>query len=71
MASNDTIVIPVQTITPENHSGYLTISAALLLVATLLAYGLRLAVRFGFNASFQSDDILLTVGTVSTEIVGL
>lgn len=64
MSFNGTVEVPGQIVTPDNHGAYIIIAAALLLVASVLVYFLRLGVRFGFNAYFGSDDILLTAGTV-------
>jgi hypothetical protein len=64
MSSNNTINTPHSVITPDNHGSYITIIAALLLIATVLVYFLRLTVRFAFGRKFGSDDCLVTAGTV-------
>ena len=48
----------------ENHGNYITIASALVLVGTVMAYFLRLTVRFALGGHVGSDDYLLTAGTV-------
>jgi hypothetical protein len=62
--NNTTATVPHQVITPDDHGGYITITAAMMLVATALFYIFRLVIRFGFGF-FASDDTLITAGTVS------
>jgi hypothetical protein len=64
MSSNNTINTPHSVITPDNHGSYITITAAILLIGTVLVYFLRLTVRLAFGRNFGFDDYLLTAGTV-------
>jgi hypothetical protein len=63
--SNVTVAQRPQLITPDNHGGYITITAALMMVWMTLFYVIRLTVRFAFNNFFAADDVIATVGTVS------
>ncbi|KAF2436424.1 hypothetical protein EJ08DRAFT_691592 [Tothia fuscella] len=53
-----------QLITSENHGGYVTIVAVMMMVCMILFYIIRIVVRYAFNNIFAYDDIIVTVGTI-------
>ncbi|KAF2400461.1 hypothetical protein EJ06DRAFT_431544 [Trichodelitschia bisporula] len=54
----------IQTITPDNYGGYITVASALLVVLVVFFYIFRLMVRFvALKGFFATDDIIITVAT--------
>jgi hypothetical protein len=53
-----------QLITSDNHGGYVTITAALMMVWMVLFYLIRILVRYAFSNIFALDDGIITVGMV-------
>jgi hypothetical protein len=62
--ANSTIIPPLQSITADNHGGYILITAALLTTWSILFWFIRIFVRIGYNNYFASDDVAATIGTI-------
>lgn len=56
---------PTQYITPDNHGGYLTVVAALLMTWMLVVLAMRFLIRLRFNGPWGYDDTAVTIGSVS------
>lgn len=55
---------PSTLVTATDHSGWITVTAALGLCVVLLFYAIKLYIRTEFSLPFRRDDAVLTVATV-------
>lgn len=62
---SNTLTPPTTVITPTNHGGLITITAAVGLTFTLCSMLIRVYARMAINGPWSHDDTALTLSTVS------